>query len=435
MTVELDGWTLRHSPTLPVVPIIGGARGVVLGWPLDGPEVVSSIHVGDNVEDELFRHAGRWAAIILSPEPRVFVDSAASLGVVYDPKQNLIASTTTLLRWGQPYTLSDERFEARHLKPNSFYLSGETSDAAALRLLPNHALDLHSWQVERHGTAPAVSGDPAEHVSTILTATRDALTAAASIAPLTLPVTAGRDSRMVLAAAHGVAGSKDYVTFRYPDHRRVDAMFASRLARAQGLGLTILDLADAGREQKKTSLEHVGYDANEGKARDFFVAASRLGFDRAWITGFAGEVGRCYYWSAVNRHASAEDLLKQMHFAPSAHNVDQLGAWLWDAPDVSPEARLDLLYIEQRLGAWASPQLYGTAPFAVNVMPLASRAAFTAMLSLPHDYRRRQRLAADLVEAGWPDIAGLPFGRVPGIRGRLADVRGLAERIAARIAR
>src|SRR5690606_10768639 len=72
-------------------------------------------------EEHLYTLAGRWACVIFAQQPRLYLDAGGSLAAVFDTEAPRVASTTSLLRWENSYTLSDERVEPGAVKPNQFF--------------------------------------------------------------------------------------------------------------------------------------------------------------------------------------------------------------------------------------------------------------------------------------------------------------------------
>jgi hypothetical protein len=153
----------------------------------------------------------------------------------------------------------------------------------------------------------------------------------------------------------------------------------------------------------------------------------------AWLPGFGGEVGRAFYWGRdkpLTETPSADDILRRMKLPATDANRAAMRAWRDGAGTDDPYTLLDLAYLELRLGCWACPHLYGTAPLAVNLTPFSHREIFDAMLRLPVDYRRGERLAEGVIGATWPELLSVPFKRfetmadvVQRVRARLGRVR------------
>lgn len=428
-----EGWWLASSPTLPVTRLTseGEAVGWMLGWAVlpDGsfahehPTLeLPTERPGETArEDRLYTLPGRWLCHITAPVPRVYLDPAGSLAMVYDVKRQVLASTTTLLNWADPHTLSRERFDARSLGRNQFHPSGLTSDPAARRLLPNHYLALSTGQQVRHWPRGPIdrvgTDDVAGPIGTIVEATSSFVAALGRHRRLHVPLTAGRDSRMVMSMSRATVARIDFFTFAYLDWRRSDKTFARSLSRRLGLSHTELPIVEATETEKMHYLQAIGYDAFEGKAKDFRVAAGQLPSDRGWLTSFAGEVGRADYWTVTDGPGDVPDILTRLGLPHTEANLAATATWLRDTPFADDEQLYDLLSIEQRLGCWVGPQMYGHAPFAFNIVALNQRRVFAAMLSLPTEYVRQQLMAPDVIRQAWPELAELPFRRRPGAMG------------------
>lgn len=430
-------WVLATSPTLPATPLqdgTGEVAGWLLGW-VFGPDgeplhehgtlpLDAVVDAGGDVEERLYRFAGRWACVLLGERPRVHLDPAGSLAAVYSEQEQTLASTTTALSFGDR-ALGD-RHAHRTLGPGEYHPAGVTSDPKVRRLLPNHRLDLGTWEAQRHwppAPVPRVDASDAEALQarqeTIAAGLREHVEALAARYRLVLPLTAGRDSRMLLAAARHVLDRCTFVVFDYRDARRADVAHARVVARRHGLRLRVLPLHEVDDAAARDYLERVGYDANEGKAGDFDLAARALPMDHAWVTGFAGEVGRGAYWKSatIPPEPTADELLTLIRLPPDPVHRDALAAWQAQVPHQDVHELLDLAYLEHRVGCWASPQLYGAAPFALNTMPVNQRSVFTAMLEIPPSLRVHQRYDPPAIRVNWPELADLPYERAPGPRG------------------
>ncbi|WP_432548086.1 asparagine synthetase B family protein [Kineococcus sp. SYSU DK004] len=452
------GWTLASHPSLPVVPLLEGdgrTAGWLLGWVVaeDGAllheraslpveAVTGPGGTGADpgaVEDHLYRWAGRWACLLLRGRARLHLDPAGSLAVVHSLAERAVASTTTVLRWGDPELA--RRWERRTLRRSGYHPAGVTSAEGVQRLLPNHYLDLASFEPVRHWpTAPlepvSSAAATAERVEVVAGAVRHLLVSLAARHELLLPLTAGRDSRLVAAAARPVLDRTTFVTFGYEDDRRTDVSFAREVARRHHLDLRVLPLPPVPEADARRYLERVGYDAHEGKARDFDLAARALPLDRAWVTGFAGEVGGAPYWRGTDVPAAPrpDELLRLVRLPPDERHEDALARWLKEVPHRDVHDLLDLAYLEMRVGCWAGPQLYGAAPFTLSAIAVNSRAAFTAMLQLPLEHRRRRELPPAATRLLWPELARPPYGRAPGVRGWPVALRRTAGAARARLA-
>jgi hypothetical protein len=89
--------------------------------------------------------------------------------------------------------------------------------------------------------------------------------------------------------------------------------------------------------------------------------------------------------------------------------------WLSELPTANLLEKLDLFYLEQRLGCWAGPSMYGPVGSRFLAYVFNSRQIYKKMLSLPADYRREGRLSKDLIRLKWPELLEFPFNEPLGL--------------------
>lgn len=166
--------------------------------------------------------SGRYAFLISSSKfERLYGDPGNTLGLVYDPESGRVGSTIHLVL-------------SRDIKPNTEYpldpsvtgkkgarySFGHTEDLEVKRGLGNHFLDLKTmgmhrfWPTEQHvfeiAETDAVAQDAALDV--IINQHRSAILALSqSFTPTILPLSAGRETRMLLSCATECLDQIDYI--------------------------------------------------------------------------------------------------------------------------------------------------------------------------------------------------------------------------------
>jgi hypothetical protein len=339
-------------------------------------------------------------------------------------------------------------------------LGGQPAWAAVSRMAPGARLEL-SPQGEREerelgdAEVAALCGrglDPAA-------AARDLVTAVCELAdgarPSVVPVTGGRDSRLVLAAALAAGIAFEARTGGAPDDP--DVVAARELCRAAGVEHALLGADPHGdvhsapaRMARLLGLTAAG-TASLADAAGFPMGA-RDGRLELWHSGQGGEVARGYYRAAAagdrdglvagleraftgrrpGRADPLSDAGRARVRAGIAGFVDrQLAA------GAAPRDVPDLFYLRERMGSWAGPT-HGCVEFVRDTTsPLWSARMLPHELGLPAPERERERFHLEVLRELAPELVDVPFAgagwprpRSP-LAARAARARHLARRRAA----
>ena len=428
-------WLLHHHEELPVVELTGATkRGWLVGWPILGTSICEAeLSVGNNgwdhVESALYRLGGCWLSVVVGHAgERLYVDPVGSMPCVFALDRKLLASSTTALMAGGAAEVKDVDLE-RLLDvwhTDLWYPFGLTLLRNARRLLPNHYLDLGAWSAARlwppAGSLQTRSRE--DVVAIVLSAVRRQIQAVASKDELYLPLTAGRDSRMLLACARAVSNRVRAHTIRLPGTGgQIDAQIAPRVARRAAVRHELLEHVEAGAEELELFQYRVGYCV-AGQVWRTVRTRRQLEARRLSLAGMGGEIARAYYWRPSDVDAVAltpEDILDRMHMPRHPSLVSSAAEWLSGLPfpTVQRLQSLDLLYMEQRLGCWAAPQRLGLAECPIGISPMNHREVIKAMLSLDPEHKRVGRLQEDITRLAWPELLRLPYNApTPWMRGR-----------------
>jgi hypothetical protein len=446
---DLGPWRLSHHSSLPVHTIrasggtpVGWLLGLAIGsedriieedWLL--PSDVSDPDTGSHIESELRAMSGRFVAIYLASEGRVYLDGCGSLALVYSPDLERVASSPNLIPRSESCRENEPLIRALGLpQSDAWYPFGLTPRHGIERLLPNHYLDLTRWTVHRHWPPSDMAigtGEPAGCVAAIATLIERSIAAVTRVYPAQMPLTAGRDSRMLLACARPYLSRIRCYTTSLPDATaQLDCKVARTLAHRHGFQYDVGHWKEAAESELRTWLDRTG-TCVAGRVWRGVQTEEQLDPARINLSGLAGEVGRAYYWRVSDTQTSPlswSALLERIRIPP----VEEIGIraqrWLDTVPLRDTLAILDLLYLEQRLGCWAGPSQYGSVRSRFIVLPFNATRIFQLMLALPHEYRRENRLAEELIRARWPELLDLPFNEPIGWRRWLWKVRRAARR-------
>lgn len=440
---ELGEWRLGVHPRLPVIALHtsdGAHIGWLLGHPIDpaGRMITGRLTVPctrpvwvEAFEDAIYGLGGRWVALLVSPRAqRVYLDPAGSMGAVFSPAHRMVASTTTLV----PYSRGcEDDHELLHdfgiPHRNGLLPFGLTSRKGVTRILPDHCLDLATWQSRRHWPVAPLAGvvDARLAAGRVADIVRRHVAAVTQARATYAGLTAGYDSRMVAACTRDCLDRIEFITFALPDSMaRIDCDVASHLARRVGLPHRVVPWVAADEMQMERWVWRSGGDIGEVRGRAATAMYHRLDPSRAEITGQAGELCRASYWIDAGRPREVRigDILRVLG-APMTPRMTALAdAWLRGLPARDTIQVYDFLYIEMWLGCWAGVLPYAEPDAtAFRVYPLVHRDAFVQMLRLPNECKARGAFPRRLIAGEWPRLLGVPFNRPVGVRHYTRQVR------------
>lgn len=412
-------WHVNTHAELPHVPVTvnGREEGILLGWPIDNCLITHFETQGVAPEQAVYTLGGRW--LYVGPTS-IHVDAMASQPCVFDPARRIAASSPGLIDAPLDHDLSNA-FDV--VGRDGWYPFGLTPKVGVRRLLPNHALDLTTFSDERvHGTSVApVSLRIAAH--TVLRALRDS---GEALAPhgLYVGLTAGNDTRMLLAGLRNVSNKVSFYTGVRSTSagNDIDLTIASLLSRKFGLShdTPIRPSAVASEELSEATrgwLDRTGWVRAGARALGYIRLGSHYAFA---ANAVGGEIGRAMYWGRQDesgRGISPAELVDKVR-APAVSKVQSAASkWLAPISDLDRQSVLDLLYLENRLGAWSSPAVLGGVGPPVSIYPFCRRDAVDAMLGLPPESKQKGLIAREVVKVGWPELLSVPINRMPGLAG------------------
>lgn len=431
---QLGGWHLRTHPALPVIDVVdpeGNTTGWILGWPID-VEARSFAASGyclppDDLESHLYELGGRWLAVLVDAA-RIYLNATGELPCVFSPTHRMVASTTALL---PPSPDTEEHRSLRRTldipASDHFYPLGLTAHPRATRLVPNHVLDLQTFDAPRHWPGPddLSEGDEAGTATAIAALGAAHADAIAEQFPLQGNLTAGVDTRLMLALARTHAGSMTFMTRDSPSYKdSIDTSTARQLAERFGLDLNVVvDIAAS--DDALTSWQERTGSCIAGSVWRSIATWAQADPSRANLPGMAGEVARAKYSTRGVNVTSAEAAAPILALPSHPLLTEAAARWLDEVPAVSARVQLDLLYVEQRVGCWAAPTLYGNTSEVPSFWLLSHRDIMRRMLNLSVEHKRTDQLAIDVIGHCWPELLDVPFNTACGPDAMALRMKGL----------
>lgn len=409
-THELEAGLLHAHPDLPVLRARGpqGQDRVLLGLAthLLGGRVVDDLASTATEDLPGITHdwSGRW---VLVDADELHLDACGMLCVFV--QDGLVASSPALL---PGLELVDHRLRSEHILP--FYPGPGTGVPGLVRVLPSQRLSLTTGEVRsRSLPRPQVVGDaeaPAllDRVGELLL---ESVRGAADLGRVVLPLTAGYDSRLVLAACVRLGVEPLLITQDYPGIARADVELPQEMARR--LGQTHELVRRGSRDRRRAEL----YDRQVGglltEADRGFLEHDQFRWVRPGDVLLRGIIFDDTRGGVQERMAGVELDSGQIGRAFSADPAQRaaLAEWVdWVRRDPQPVSLHDRFCFEQRNTCYAAlAELALDLTGVHSMVPGNSGAYLQAALSLPLDWRMASRHHTELVRRWAPPIADLPY--------------------------
>lgn len=301
-------------------------------------------------------------------------------------------------------------------------------------LLPNHYLDLQSLEPIRYWPLCDIAEMDLEHaVSEGVEVLKNSVEAAASRFSLGLAISAGVDSRMILAATRGIKEKVFYYTSRYGhmnDHHR-DLVVPGQMLSDLGLEHHVFPVPQAVDPQFRSTLsESVPFE------RDRRIRATwgnYLNFPEGLVlmTGHMSGPIRAHYRHHSQKGAGAVDaagLAGLVAMSGSSYAVAAFQRWLQGLGRVLHLGSLNVLDLFQweQAGANWGGQGYAEGDVSHDLfLPLSNRKFIVTMLGVDERLRRKNsmRVFYGLIEEMWPELLRYPVNPKTGDGSHFVAVR------------
>ncbi len=393
---------------------------------------------GPALEQWIEQLAGRFVVLAnCGGHVRFYVDPASNLSAVCNKAEKTIGSSVPLVING-PLLMHEQIDHAKVLAKKERFAFGDTVDRRVRRLQPNHYLDMETFASHRHwphSDTPFADLDQnrrdcIEEIGDRLSASIDALVSTYDCA---LPVTAGQDSRILLAAATpNLDKVKEFYCYHLNRSTYVDAVGAVRLAEQVGVPMRIISRrsplvqnslpASFDEEEYQKMLLRTGWCYGMRKDWGRYVALSPP--VDVVLRGTGLEMARANKWSeksisapcsSVNGLATLTGLRAGKRRTEDenkryAYLLDKYQGWMDGLPSQAHARLYDLAHVELMLPA--GPVLEYSAyvrHFSVN--PFNDRRLYQLTSAIAPRARMRGSVVRKLISAKNRSLLRIPFHR------------------------
>ena len=430
---------LQVHPDLPLTRIEhDGLRLTLLGYVLDplAPENDDETILRELAErtpnaNQVPRCAaelsGRWVLIADDGTDLILCHDPCGLREVYhtswDHPETWVASQPD--RIARPLGLTpgatqQDYFASPYYRVNEeAWMPGTASPYDQIRhLTPNHCLDLRTRKVRRYWPSKPlkeVSLEEGAHLSAQLL--RENLRAAARRFPLALSLTAGMDSRTILAAARGIEDLWVYSGMWGGLNRgSADISVPRRVLRRLGLKHHVIECPLRASDEFNALYLENALGARDSTAA---IAAGLLaGFppERVQVNGHCSEIARDTFGITHRPGVTVDALAGLMNMRGTPFCLDQIDLWLQQARPVAERTgyRLwDLFFMEQEYGRWAANGQSQWDLVHERFTPFNHRGLLSTLLGIEPGFRQGPGYASyvRMMELLWPDVLREPFNQ------------------------
>lgn len=425
----LDGWAsvpslnrYIHSCDLEVTQS-QDLRVSLLGYAIDPKNTESSNReivnqLASGTSDEAIQIgsslAGRWVLLCEFQDRQFVMHDPCGLRQVFYSSDFCASQASTAAKFF-PLLPSEDALNGflstQFAKTNEeYWWPGDSTQYKGVKcLLPNHYLDLNTLTTHRYGIDALETVATGKECAEILTAN---IRAAAQRFDLALPLTAGWDSRTILASCLNANIKPHCYTLKWGDrtNSHQDLRIPPQLINWQHQ--VIECPTQATRESYEFSK---AFHESVNPAHDSSIPMGLwYGYPKGKVSlsGHCSEVARCFY-KERDALVDARYLAHITGMDATPFILEQFESWLADA---LPESKrcgihiLDLFYWEQRAGRWAAN---GQAQWDIvheRFTPFNHRPLIFSLLSAPESLRKYPDylLYREMIENMAPHLLQIP---------------------------
>ena len=225
------------------------------------------------------------------------------------------------------------------------------------------------------------------------------------------PLTAGWDSRLLLAASKNVTSNIKYYVFNPSKHTseiHQDVDISNKLAKKNNLNFQVfhtnrLDATFVQEFNKNHLLPRI-----MDKTAEIQYLQNNFQNSTINLNGNGGEVLRKYYGTGTS-NITLSDLILLTKYSNSDIFKEELDKWLYNARTFSYSTNipiLDLFYWEQRMGHWGALYPFELDLAMEQVSPFNNRNfIYTALTAHPSKLKGlRYTLFEDIIKFLWPEL-------------------------------
>ena len=234
---------------------------------------------------------------------------------------------------------------------------------------------------------------------------------------LSMAVTAGNDSRLLLSASREIAGDIFYYVHRLPLRGNdADMEMNDRITKLIGNERYIVEHnPEVDPDFKEIFMQNNEFPA-EGNLPIIYNFMYKMCSDKLNIATTLNDVTRSFL-TTYKKQIDGDLLAKLWDYSDIQYVIETYDQWLEETLPVLDEYGyyvLDIFNQEERITNWAAYYVSDSDIAMDEVAPISCRELFEIMLSVPSKYRDRHTNVFNraMINHMWPEIGKLPYNPV-----------------------
>lgn len=434
-----DFWLYAH-PDLPVAQVTDGdLRLSLVGYFInpyrinENDEHILSVLLRDVVSGRDIFHSseplgGRWVLVISSSTKMFLFNDACGLRQVYylvDSKKRVWCTSQPALL-AEHVNLEVDKKIAREFvskvfpRDREYWWPGNLSLYVNMKkLLPNHFLELTEIKVSRFWPcSPLTNVGLEESVRETSFLLKRTLRSACSRYALAVGITAGLDSRCILAASRGIEDRLYFYTTVSSANSIscADVLVPERILQKLGLKHNLIDCHESIDARFLETYNRSSFLAHRFWRDVAYGMFQTYPQDRVSVRGNCSEIARCFYYQYGYYKSKKVTAPYLSSFAWGRNDIAVaiIEDWLKEAREVEANFNinlLDLFYWEHRMGSWQATLQHEWDIVHESFLPFNSRLILCNLLSVASKYR----IAPDyilykrIIQNLWPTLLAEPI--------------------------
>lgn len=423
--IEFEQWLIFYHKKLPIIKIydpmerlIGYALGTILPQTDNHKIPLTILSEEPFISFKLIeKYDGSFLIFGLASNGsfNLILDAGGTFPAVYGDTGSWASSSPFL----SPQNLKnestkfrDEHYTTKELNSGAWYPFGMTAFKNIRRLLPNHQLDVMTGSIDRIWPiqSPIRTECPEDTIQEI--ASYLANLCKRIPGKINLPLTAGKDSRLLLAAL--LAANRNITSFTMLNNvTSIEEYTAPHVAKIAKIPHKLVKYIKRPQAEIDDWFLQTGYSAGGAlvqlkRTPDTFIE------DAFELDGVGGETNRRLYdlESDIHTRLTLSALMSRMGLKFSQEMKDIAQEWLDQTEHLDSFTVIKLLYVENRVSTFAYPQIHGRSYNIQKVISPYSQFKYIDLcLKLPPSIILSQKLPEQLINILQPKLLSIPFNK------------------------